>query len=149
MDLSTISMSNLQSAGKTAVSQNSDSNNSDSDSSGWKYLTVEKDGMVYTYIVIGKDIKVLLSEGPAKDDKTKKSANGQKADDANSTQSQGADETTKQNPLTASDTNAQLLKEKLNYLANYQLLNFADKSKKGDAEANNVQATGAYAQREN
>ncbi|WP_156478612.1 hypothetical protein [Anaerosporomusa subterranea] len=46
--------------------------------SGWKYLTVRQGGKVYTYIVIGKNMRILIGETSDKktEDKDKKTADG-------------------------------------------------------------------------
>ena len=63
MNVSGISaMSNNQTISSLTESQSAQDNNS---SSGWKYITVREDGIVYTYVVIGKNMKVLI--GTSKD----------------------------------------------------------------------------------
>lgn len=48
---------------------------------GWKYLTVREGGKIYTYIVIGKNMRILIGESTEKktEAKDKKTADGQKA----------------------------------------------------------------------
>ncbi|MDF2500098.1 MAG: hypothetical protein K0Q77_812 [Anaerosporomusa subterranea] len=59
--------------------QGSQSSQDTGDSAGgWKYLTVRQGGKVYTYIVIGKNMRILIGETADKktDDKDKKTADG-------------------------------------------------------------------------
>lgn len=53
------------------------SQNSDDGAGGWRYLTVREGGKVYTYIVIGKNMRILIGETSDKEttDKDKKTAN--------------------------------------------------------------------------
>lgn len=48
----------------------------DNHSGGWKYLTVHEGGRTYTYLVIGKNMKILIGETAEKktNDKDKKTA---------------------------------------------------------------------------
>ena len=74
--------------GISALTQNqanygnqSQSSATDSSSSGgWKYLTVKEGGRVYTYLVIGKNMKILIGESSEEktDKKDKQAADGTK-----------------------------------------------------------------------
>lgn len=54
---------------------------------GWKYLTVRANGKVYTYIVIGKNMRVLIGEATEKktDEKDEKTGDGKKGNISNQT----------------------------------------------------------------
>ncbi|CUH96677.1 hypothetical protein P22_2767 [Propionispora sp. 2/2-37] len=57
--------------------QSQSSAETDSSSGGWKYMTVKEGGRVYTYLVIGKNMRVLIGESSEEtDNKDKKSADG-------------------------------------------------------------------------
>ncbi|SDE41954.1 hypothetical protein [Sporomusa acidovorans] len=68
-------------AGQTAYGkQGQSSEKTDDNASGWRYLTVREGGRVYTYVVIGKNMRILIGEAPdeGNDQKDKKSADGSK-----------------------------------------------------------------------
>lgn len=77
--------------GKTGSQSTQDNNDN---SSGWKYVTVKEGDMTYTYIVIGKNMKVLIGTSKAdedqkdkdKDDKGAKAEKGQQVATGNTEQ---------------------------------------------------------------
>lgn len=56
--------------GKTGSQSTQEDNNGNS--SGWKYVTVKEGDMTYTYIVIGKNMKVLIGTSKADEDQKDK-----------------------------------------------------------------------------
>lgn len=78
MDIQGISAltQNQASYGNQSQSSATDS----SSSGGWKYLTVKEGGRVYTYLVIGKNMKILIGESSEEktDKKDKQAADGTK-----------------------------------------------------------------------
>jgi hypothetical protein len=77
-----------------AGKQGSQSSQSDDSASGWKYLTVRQGGKIYTYIVIGKNMRILIGETADKktDDKDQKTDDkDQKTADANSDATTGVE----------------------------------------------------------
>lgn len=68
-----------------AVRGQLESNSSQSDNSasaGWKYVTVTEGDTIYTYIVIGKNMKILIGKSSAKEDDTDKKGAGDKNEDS-------------------------------------------------------------------
>jgi hypothetical protein len=68
--------------------QNQSSAETDNSDGGWKYITVHEGDRVYTYLVIGKNMKVLIGETSEKktDDKDKKAADGKNSADGGTDQ---------------------------------------------------------------
>lgn len=89
--------SNLQT--DSSLSKQDDS----SDSAGFKYVSIREGNIVCTYIVIGKNMKVLIGKSAVDEDKEDKK-DGKATDDKN-----GADKSTK----TTEDKQAALNKKKL------------------------------------
>ncbi|WP_371362568.1 hypothetical protein SRRS_37000 [Sporomusa rhizae] len=89
--------SNLQT--DSSLSKQDDS----SDSAGFKYVSIREGNIVCTYIVIGKNMKVLIGKSAVDEDKEDKK-DGKTTDDKN-----GADKSTK----TTEDKQAALNKKKL------------------------------------
>jgi hypothetical protein len=64
------------------MNSNSSTQDTDNSSGGWKYLTVQEGGYTYTYIVIGKNMKVLISQVAQGDkDQLSSTDKGKKSDD--------------------------------------------------------------------
>lgn len=111
MDLSGISfMTNNQSVGRKTESQPAQDNNGTS--SGWKYVTVQEGDTVYTYIVIGKNMKVLIGESSIQEDKNKKTESDKKDAAGNSEQANAA----------AQNASNKLPDEQINFLADRRML---------------------------
>ncbi|SMD16464.1 hypothetical protein [Sporomusa malonica] len=110
MNLSGLSSlsNNLTSCGRTESQLEQDSSGN---SQGWKYVTVKVGDTVYTYIVIGKNMKVLIGSTSDDEDKDKKSA-GDKKD---------ANHSDKLNEAKQSDDN-KLGIEKNNFLMDHRML---------------------------
>ena len=68
------------------------SEETDNSSGGWKYLTVRQGGRVYTYLVIGKNMRVLIGETAEKktDGKDKESTDGKNNADGSAEQASGS-----------------------------------------------------------
>lgn len=92
--------SNLQT--DNSLSKQDDS----SDSAGFKYVSIREGNIVCTYIVIGKNMKVLIGKSAVAEDKEDKK-DGKATDDKN-----GADKSTK-STKTTEDKQAALNKKKL------------------------------------
>ncbi|MDU4961688.1 MAG: hypothetical protein E6X17_13630 [Sporomusaceae bacterium] len=60
------SLSPLSPAAVGSRQDRQDSGESGNGAGGWKYLTVRANGKVYTYIVIGKNMKILVGEATEK-----------------------------------------------------------------------------------
>lgn len=94
MNLSNIS--DLSSTQTAAGLQNSASQGNADSSGGWKYITVQEGDVVYTYIVIGKNMKILVGKTDSDDkdgDKQKQAAKDNKSTPGNT-----------QSPLAAAGT---------------------------------------------
>lgn len=64
---------------QTSYASQGQSASDNSSSGGWKYLTVKEGGRVYTYLVIGKNMKILIGESADdSEDKDKQSADSNK-----------------------------------------------------------------------
>ncbi len=68
MSISGISTNNQTLCGRN---ESPSSQNGNNNSTGWKYVTVTDGDTVYTYIVIGKNMKVLIGKSTTKQDKDK------------------------------------------------------------------------------
>lgn len=111
MNLSKVSlMTTNQSVGRQTESQSAQDNNSNS--AGWKYVTVQEGDTVYTYIVIGKNMKVLIGESSIHEDKDKKTASNKKDAAGNSDQINA----------TVQDTSNKMPNEQINFLADHRML---------------------------
>lgn len=105
------SPTNNQSVRGQAESNATQSENSNS--SGWKYITVTEGNVTYTYIVIGKNMKVLIGTSTVKEeDKDKKNADSNT--DANGNSS-------KTNAAPQNDSTKQAA-EKISFLTDYRML---------------------------
>jgi hypothetical protein len=60
------SLTNQTMCGRTESHSNKDGH---SNSAGWKYVTITEGDTVYTYIVIGENMKILIGKAPAANDK--------------------------------------------------------------------------------
>lgn len=95
--------------------ESSSSQADNSTSAGWKYVTVTEGDTVYTYIVIGKNMKILIGKSAVKeDDKDEKSADGKNKNEATAT-------STKPNADPQATANKQAA-EKMNFLNDYRML---------------------------
>lgn len=79
MDISGVS--SMLSQSMNGMNSNSSTQDTDNSSGGWKYLTVQEGGYTYTYIVIGKNMKVLISQVAAQGDKDNSADKGKKTED--------------------------------------------------------------------
>lgn len=68
-------------------SDNQSAQDAGDNNGGWKYLTVRVNGKIYTYIVIGKNMRVLIGETTEKktDEKDEKTGDGKKGNTSNQT----------------------------------------------------------------
>lgn len=91
-------------------SSQAESNNSP----GWKYVTVTEGDIIYTYIVIGKNMKVLIGKSSAKEnDMDKKNVDDKPEANGNSN---------KLNAKPQKDCSKQLEAEKVSFLSDYRML---------------------------
>lgn len=96
--------------GKT---ENSSNQENSSTSAGWKYVTVTEGDIIYTYIVIGKNMKILIGKSATKEKDTDKKS----GDDKNEATATSAKPTT--DPQAAATRQAA---EKVNFLNDYRML---------------------------
>ncbi len=84
-----------------------------SNSSGWKYVTVTEGNITYTYIVIGKNMKVLIGTSTVQEEeKNKKNADSNTDANGNSSKANAAPQ----------NDNAKLAAEKVSFLSDYRML---------------------------
>ncbi|WP_094602844.1 hypothetical protein SPSIL_030760 [Sporomusa silvacetica DSM 10669] len=88
--------------------------NGDSNSTGWRYISVKEGDTVYTYIVIGKNMKVLIGKTstPKDDGKDKKTAD----DKQDATNNSNTANTACQND------SSKIKDEKISFLTDYRML---------------------------
>ena len=121
-----VNISGLKATQTTAGLQNSASQNETNSSGGWKYITVQEGDVVYTYIVIGKNMKILIGKTDSKDndgDKQKQAAKDDKSTAGNT-----------QNPLAAAGTDMKK-PDFLNDLRMFALTGFYQKKCRETLEA--------------
>jgi hypothetical protein len=115
MDLHGIS-SIMKNQAAYTKSDSQSSQDTDGNDGGWKYLTVRANGKLYTYIVIGKNMRVLIGETTDKEaeDKDKKTASTQNSggpDQTNGTDKTAASGSSSSDKLAADGQNGDGKKE--------------------------------------
>lgn len=64
----------------SSKSETHSSQDSENNSTGWKYVTIKEGNIIYTYIVIGKNMKVLIGQSNAPEGDKDKNNTGNKKD---------------------------------------------------------------------
>lgn len=115
MDVAGVSMTAKTQTAFAPSAGAADQNGNGGSSGGWKFITVQEGDTVYTYVVIGKNMRVLVGKTTVHDDqdadKDKKSENSKKA-----SSSQAADQNT-----TEKNTDGQTKENKVDFLTDSRM----------------------------
>ena len=120
MNLSGVSAlaSNQSVSGRPESQAAQDGNGS---SEGWKYVTVQEGDIIYTYIVIGKNMKVLIGQTSVNKDKNKKTDDDKKDAAGGDTGTAGTGNSDKSTELVQNEAR-KIEAEKVNFLNDSRML---------------------------